>query len=159
MDIKNKYMKCSHISESKFREILKYFCLDLTGSKICELTSLNKNTVSRILLLIRSRILQISKKENDLFNGQIEVDESDFGAKRVKGKRGRGALGKTIVFGLLKRGGKVYTEIVPDSSSATLQDVIRGKVDIDTVIHSDGWRGDIIKSCGWGKKRANPSVK
>ncbi|CAC9541085.1 Mobile element protein, partial [uncultured Gammaproteobacteria bacterium] len=46
--------------------------------------------------------------------GQIEVDESYFGARRVRGKRGRGALGETIVFGLLKRGDKVYTEIVPN---------------------------------------------
>ena len=79
--------------------------------------------------------------------GEIEVDESYFGAgpalwmRRVRGKRGRGARGKTIVFGLLKRQGKVYTEIVPDCSSAVLQKVIKGKVDVDSVIHSDGWRG------------------
>jgi transposase-like protein len=39
--------------------------------------------------------------------GQIEVDESYFGARRVRGKRGRGARGKTIVFGLFKRASKV----------------------------------------------------
>jgi transposase-like protein len=42
----------------------------------------------------------------------IIVCESYFGARRVKGKRGRGARGKTIVFGLLKRGYKVYTQII-----------------------------------------------
>jgi len=73
--------------------------------------------------------------------GQIEVDESYFVARRVRGKRGRGALGKTIVFGLLKRGDKVYTEIVPNCKSATLQRIIKGKTGIDSVIHSDGWRG------------------
>ena len=72
---------------------------------------------------------------------QIEVDESYFGAKRVKGVRGRGAKGKTRVFGLLKRGDKVYTEIVPDCTAATLTKIIRGKTSIDSVIHSDGWRG------------------
>jgi len=46
------------------------------------------------------------------FQGEVEVDESYFGAKRVKGKRGRGAGSKTPVFGILQRGGKVYTEIV-----------------------------------------------
>ena len=60
------------------------------------------------------------------------------GAKRVKGKRGRGARGKTIVFGLLKRDGKVYTEIVPDTQKATLQAI---KVSIESIIYSDGWRG------------------
>ena len=73
--------------------------------------------------------------------GQIEVDESYFGARRVCGKRSRGARGKTIVFGLLKRGNEVYTEIVPDCKSATLQRIIKGKTSIDSVIHSDGWRG------------------
>ena len=46
------------------------------------------------------------------------MDESYFGAKRVRGKRGRGAAGKTPVFGLLKREGKVYVEIVPNCSNA-----------------------------------------
>jgi transposase-like protein len=47
--------------------------------------------------------------------GEIECDESYFGPRRVKGKRGRGAGGKTIVFGLFKRNGKVYTHIVPNA--------------------------------------------
>jgi transposase-like protein len=73
--------------------------------------------------------------------GAVEVDESYFGARRVRGKRGRGAYGKTIVFGLLKRQGKVYTEIAPDCSRSTLQGIIRGHVEAVTIIHSDGWRG------------------
>lgn len=71
----------------------------------------------------------------------MELDESYFGAKRIRGKRGRGAGGKTIVFGVLKRGDKVYTEIVPDASKATLQKVIRGHISIESVINTDGWRG------------------
>jgi transposase len=38
----------------------------------------------------------------------------------VANEVGRGASGKTIVFGLLKRDGNVYTEIVPDCKKATL---------------------------------------
>ena len=71
----------------------------------------------------------------------MEVDESLFGARRVKGKRGRGAYGKVLVFGLYKRNGKVYTEVVPNASKKTLQAIIRGKVALESVIHSDGWRG------------------
>ena len=85
-------------------------------------------------------------------SGDIEVDESFFGARRVKGKRGRGASGKTIVFGLLKRNGKVYTKIVPNCSRSTLQAVIRGKVDFQSTIHSDGWRGyDGLVDLGYKK--------
>lgn len=83
----------------------------------------------------------ISKSEAAAAVGEFEADESYFGPRRVKGKRGRGAGSKTIVFGLYKREGKVYTEIVPDAKSPTLQRIIRGLADIDSVIHTDGWRG------------------
>ena len=61
--------------------------------------------------------------------------------QRIKGKRGRGAGNKTPVFGILQRGGKVYTEIVPNCAKRTLQGIIRGKVKLDSIIHSDYWRG------------------
>ena len=77
----------------------------------------------------RERIVMICESDSPL-SGEIEVDESYFGARRIKGKRGRGAYGKTTVFGLLKREGKVYTEIVSDIKAATLQALIRGRVDI-----------------------------
>ena len=114
--------------------------MDIDASKISHLTGLNRNTVNRHLKLFRERIV-ILCNQNSPFSGEIEVDESYFGAKRVKGKRGRGAGGKTPVFGILQRGGKVYTEIVPDCAKKTLQGIIRGKVDPDSVIHSDTWRG------------------
>ena len=87
------------------------------------------------MLHIRERIAEECAIESPL-SGEVEVDESFLGAGRVKGKRGRGAGGRTIVFGLLKRNGKVYTKIVPNCSRATLQAVIRGKVDIESTIHS-----------------------
>ena len=52
--------------------------------------------------------------------GKTEIDESYFGPKRVRGKRGRGAGYKTIVFGVFKRGEHVYTQIVPDARKTTL---------------------------------------
>jgi transposase-like protein len=70
----------------------------------------------------------------------------------VRGKRGRGASGKTIVFGLLKRDDKVYTEVVPDCKKATLQAVIRGRVSPEAVIHTDAWRGyDGLVDVGYAK--------
>lgn len=73
---------------------------------------------------IRHRLAEDSERTSP-FSGEVEVDESYFGAKRVNGKRGRGAAGKTIVFGIYKRNGKVYTEIVPDVQRKTLQAIIR----------------------------------
>lgn len=141
MTKKNKYVNRSRISEKKFRELLKYFSVDLNATQIAKLTLLSRQTINTYLTAIRLCIVNSCQQEFTLLAGQIEVDESYFGARRVKGKRGRGARGKTIVFGLLKREGKVYTEIVPDCSASTLQRIILGKADINSVIHSDGWRG------------------
>ena len=138
--MENKYIHRSHLSEAKFRQIIKCFSLDLTATQTTKMTGLNRKTIDRLYSAIRARIAERNKEMSPIV-GEFEVDESYFGAKRVKGKRGRGAGSKTIVFGLFKRDGKVYTEIVPDVKSATLSAIIRGYADINSVIHSDGWRG------------------
>ncbi len=114
-------------------------CLILIATNIAKLTHLNRNTSNRYLFLIRTRIVDLCDKSSP-FSGHIEVDESYFGARRVKGKRGRGAHGKIPVFGILQRGCKVYTETIPNCAQKMLRDIIRGKVKPDSVIHSDYWR-------------------
>ena len=75
------------------------------------------------------------------FSGEIELDESYFGAKRVRGKRGRGASGKTKVFGILKRHGKVYVKIVENCSKKELLPIIKGKIlSQETNVYTDGWK-------------------
>lgn len=149
--MKNKYVNRSKISEAKFRQIVKLFCLDLDAVQIAAITNLNRNTINRYLLGIRERIAEFCEQTSPIQNGQVEVDESYFGGRR-SGKRGRGADGKVIVFGLFKREGKVYTEIVPDVKAKTLQRIIRGHVSVDTVIHSDKWRGyDGLVDVGYEK--------
>ena len=100
MGMKNKCAIRARISEAKFRDLVRFFALDLEANKIAALTRLNRNTIDRYLSLIRQRIAELCEQESH-FKGEIEVDESYFGARRVKGKRGRGAYGKTPVFGIL----------------------------------------------------------
>jgi len=120
--------------------LLRLFALDLTASDTARLTGLSVRAVNEIYLRLRQRLRQLCPVPADL-DGALELDESYFGPRRVRGKRGRGAGGKTIVFGLFKRGGQVYTEIVPDCSKKTLQDLIRGKIDPVAMVNTDGWRG------------------
>ena len=136
--MKNKYIHRSKISEAKFRQVVKMFSLDLTATQTAEMTNLNRNTINRLYSAIRRRIAEYSLL-NSPFCGEVEADESYFGPHRVKGKRGRGAGSKTIVFGLLKRGGKVYTQIVPDVKKTTLQGIIRGKVKPNSTFFTDSW--------------------
>jgi len=148
----NRYYRRSKISERKFRQIVRYFAMDFTASDVAQLTGLTRKTVTVIFLKIRERIAAECERASPYSDCEVEVDESYFGARRVRGKRGRGASGKTIVFGIFKRNGCVYTEVVADCRKRTLQAVIRGRVALDTVIHSDGWRGyDGLVDVGYAK--------
>ena len=138
--MKNKYIKHTHISEMKFRQLLKLFCADLTATQISEFMKINRNTVNRILQLLRERIFKLAESESYFESGEIEVDESYFGAKRVRGKRGRGAGGKTKVFGMKKRGDKVYTQIVSNCSASELVPIIKKLAPKDSTIYSDEWK-------------------
>ncbi|MDR1145149.1 MAG: IS1595 family transposase [Verrucomicrobiales bacterium] len=138
--MQNRYFKRTHLSARKFRPILPLFCLDLTAVQIAQLAHLNRHTVNRVAQLLRQRMATLAEQESCFTTGEIEVDESYFGARRVRGKRGRGAAGKTIVFGLKKRGDKVYTQIVKNCSAAELVPIIRRLAPIDAVLYSDEWK-------------------
>jgi len=84
------------------------------------------------------------------------LDESYFGGKRVKGKKGKLKRGrgtnKQPVFGVFQRDGRVYTEVITDCKKETLRGIILGKVSSDSIIHTDGWRGyDGLVDVGYDK--------
>ena len=133
--MKNKYIVRSRISEKKFREILKYFAEDIEATKMSNLTGISRISINKILKSIRILISKECEKISK-FSGEIEIDESYFGAKRVRGKRGRGASGKQPVFGMLKRDGKVYTQIVKNCSANELIPILSQS----STIYSDCWK-------------------
>ena len=136
----NKYIFHSKISEKKFREIIRYFSLDIEATKIAALTGISRPTINRILKAVRQRIAEFCESESPFESGEVEIDESYFGARRVRGIRGRGARGKHIVFGLIKRGGKVYTQVVRNCSATELLPIIRDKVKEDSIVYTDGFK-------------------
>jgi len=136
----NRYLRFANISEARFRSLLRCFALDLTATQTATMTGLSVRRANDLFLRLRKRLARECEKTSP-FRGDLEADESYFGPRRVRGKRGRGAGDKTVVFGLLKRDDKVYTEIVPNAARATLRAAIRGHADLDSVIHTDGWSG------------------
>jgi transposase len=148
----NRYYRRSRIAELKFRLLVRYFALDFTASNTAQLTELSHRSVITIFGKIRTRVAEECEHQSPFNNGGVEVDESYFGPHRVRGKRERGAGRKTIVFGLFKLDDQVYTEIVTNCRKTTLQAIIRGRVSIDAIIHSDGWRGyDSLVDVGYSK--------
>ena len=151
MALSSKQFVRAKISRAKFRQLLKLFAIDLTATQISALSGLNRNTVNRYLRLIRQSVAEHCERDSP-FSGDVELDESYFGARRVRGKRGRGARGKTIVFGVYKRNGRVYTEIIPNCKKAGIQAIIRGKVELTATLHTDGFRSyDGIVHMGYRK--------
>ena len=147
----NRYFRFSKISEAKFRSLLRCFALDMTATQTARMTGISLRSVNQIYLRLREKLAQECEIKSP-FAGELEADESYFGPRRVRGRRGRGAGGKTIVFGLLKRDDQVYTEIVPNASRATLQAIIRGKASLEAVLHTDRWRGyDGLVDLGFNK--------
>ena len=119
--------------------------MDFPASTTSELVKVNPKTIDDWYGYIRKVILHnlVQEKNEKLGWWIYELDESYFWPTRIKGKRGRWAGGKTIVFGLLKRDGKVYTEIVPNAKTKSILPIIRWKIgtdDIDTEINTDGWK-------------------
>lgn len=124
---------------------MRYFCEDLPASKTSILLWIGRNSINDWYDYLRTVIYEYSEQEkNEVLQWEIELDESYFWASRVRWKRWRWAWWKIKVFWLLKRNGKVYTEIVDDVSAKTLLKIIRGKVDYDSKVNTD-WR----KSYDW----------
>jgi len=87
--------------------------------------------------------------------GEVEVDESCFGGKR-KGKRGRGARGKVPVFGLLKRGGRIYMLSIPTAKAKTLLPIIESRVVPDRIVYTDRFASyDVLDVSRFRHQRIN----
>ena len=133
-------MKYKRLSTYEQKKILECFCNDLTASTTARILKINRNTINSYFNEFRKKILEKSIQDHQMEFGEFELDESYFGARRIRGQRGRGAAGKTPVFGLLKRDGKVFVTVVPNCSKEVLMPVIQGKILEGSTIHTDGWR-------------------
>jgi transposase len=130
-------IKNSKIPKKKRLKLMEHFVAGTTARTAAVLVGVNKNTAQLFFHRLRTIIAE-NQEIGPIFEGEVEADESYFGGKR-KGKRGRGSAGKIPVFGLLKRGGKVFAEVISDAKTATLLPIIREKVVPDSIVYTDTW--------------------
>ena len=136
-----------------FKCAVKFYChFNECSFCHCIQTCINWNISAKLRrckvfsILIKNKISdsaflpKFTCEQESPFSGEIECDESYFGSRYQSGKRGRGAENKHIVFGIYKRNGKVYTEIVKNVKAKTLQAIIKGKVSFDSTLYTDGFR-------------------
>ena len=130
------------------------FCLDLTATQTAKLLGINRNTINMYFNKFRQEIYKHQIGQMQAFVGEVELDESYFGPRRIKGrstKRGRGTH-RQPVFGIYERHGHVYTEIIPDCTRKTLRAIITGKIVPSSVLYSDSWSGyDGLVDVGYDK--------
>jgi len=118
-------MKYRKLSKIKAHRILRCFCNELTGIQTARICKVHRNTVDHHFNLFRNAIAEYQEKQKVKLRGSIEIDESYFGSRHKGDKRGRSTERKIPVVGILKRKGKVYTEIIPDASRSSLMPVIQ----------------------------------
>lgn len=135
-------MRKSKLSQTK---LLEHFIAGTTARCAMGLLGVNRKTAVYYFQRLKEIIMLELEKES-------RVDESYFGGK------GRGVAGKIPVFGILKRGGKVYTQMIPDASSQSLLPIIKRKVIPDSVVYSDNCLGyNTLDVSGFKHYRINHS--
>jgi len=149
-------MRRSRLSKSKQDRFIEHFVAGTPARCAANLVGVNFKTAVYYYHRLRD-IICVATGEDTPFTGEVELDESYFGGIR-KGKRGRGAAGKVPVFGILKRGGKVYTQVIPDAKSKTLMPIIQEKIQPDSIVYTDCWRGyNVLDVSGFKHYRINHS--
>ncbi len=106
----NKHYRRSHISENKFRQRLKCFALDLNAYETHQLTHISHRSCKVIYAKLRCHIVTYCMA-SDAGASAFELDEGHFGARRIRGKRGRGAAGKHRSLGFSKEKGKFTSKL------------------------------------------------
>ncbi len=145
----------SRLAVSIQRALLVQFVAGVPARAAAPLVGVNRHTATLYFHKLRELIATKLATQAPFPVGEIEVDESYFGGVR-KGKRGRGAAGKVLVFGLLKRAGKVYTTMPSDAKSDTLVGIIRERIRPDSVVYTDGYRSyDILDVSEFRHRRIN----
>lgn len=137
------------ISPSQWLSLIKLFELSVSARKAAKEVSLSYKTTLAAYDILRRVLVEELARTDELLKGELEADESYFGGRR-KGKRGRGAGHKTIVFGILERGGKVSVSILTDVKAESLLLETVKKVRRGSIVYTDKWRGyDSLMFCGY----------
>ncbi|MCT8784794.1 IS1595 family transposase [Glaesserella parasuis] len=146
------------MKEIHTKNLLEFFVLEVTVRSAANLLEINANSAALFYRKIREVICyHLALEVDEVFDGQIELDESYFGGHR-KGKRGRGAAGKVAVFGILKRQGKVFTVVVNDTKITTLMPVISRKIKPDSWVYTDTYHSyDALDVSEFHHERINHS--
>ena len=151
----NTYLANSRLSLEQWYELLWWFNYEFTANKTAKEIKLSQKLIHRSFAIIRKAIYDYELKQMIQFFGQVEVDETYVGSKfknrrKMKRehfrklnvvKRGRGVKYlQQPIFGIYQRNGQVYIEFTNNVAKKTLQDIIKGRIILDSEVYSDTWK-------------------
>ena len=174
--LSNKKRKCSrcryeftphrlplYFTRDQWREIIRWFLLELSSQNISLRTSFERRRVLRALTIIRT---SLTKDVPEIFSGTVEVDETYLGGqwknkrRSIRDQGSKRGTTKQPVFGILCRNGTVWAEVVDDVGADTLQPLISKKVSAGSIICSDTWKAYTgIASRGYVHRLVNHGEK
>ena len=118
--------------------LLEFFCLGVPAYRLRFQVPLDRKTIQRWFRILREAIYQHELKELSELSGHIEMDETMFGG-RVPGKRGWGAAGKHMVFGIYQRNGTVLTFPITSRGGWELIPLMTQYTTPGSLYYTDDW--------------------
>ncbi|MCW3462713.1 IS1595 family transposase [Chitinophaga nivalis] len=138
--MKNKYLKGAHLSERKFKEILRLFADDLTATQIANISGVSRVTINSYLKKLRHQIARYCETQHPVPAPVVAYDnrhsepftDHDSGTLvAVKPEVDR--IIKPVIFGICRSADRLHTEILPDVSRSMIHAATRGRSVLETV--------------------------
>ena len=117
----------------------EYFVLGVPAYRLRYKVPYSLPSIERYYRYIRQCIYDATLDALTKLSGSIEIDESLFGGHDIPGKKGWGASGKQLVFGIYKRNGKVLTFPVSGRGRGTLIPIILEHTQHGSLYYTDEW--------------------
>ena len=123
----------------------------VSGKEMQRTLGVTYKTAWRIGHQIRSLMAKADGFE--MLQGYIEADEAFIGGKAPGAGRGRGYDNKTAVLGIIQRGGRMHTQVIPDVKKATLRGIINQVVEKGSTVSTDELNSyNLLKGDGYKRR-------
>jgi transposase len=114
---RNRYVARAHLSEARFRRLVRLFALDLEATKVAALTGLSRRTVNRYFQALRVRMAEEAERQAASQERPLPT-QAPVGRPDHRPSRTGRAGGRATVFGIVVREGQVRTEMVRNGRPA-----------------------------------------
>lgn len=130
----------------------------VSGKELERTLGVTYKTAYRMGMQIRKLMAKADGFE--MLKGHVELDEAFVGGYQPHADRLKQGSNKTIVMGLKERGGRMATEIIPDTSTLSLRGIVLRTVEKGSAVSTDEHSGyNLLRRDGYDHRAVNHSAK